>query len=205
MMRMTRTTVLSLVGVASLLCLVGCSRSASDWNETDDNRQAELVADPWIGDEGRGDFLAPAPHWSRSEPGEGVWVRPSVERTADRGGEPWQEASEEFDLAVAAGWEPVFVRCAPGEVTVDLVRPLQDGSTATARIRAQDGEFVGWDVMVAAVDLHHSDGDWVPAPPTHAPAGFDLGACLEGEADAISWSGIPALLSSTGGPVPADD
>jgi hypothetical protein len=133
-----------------------------------------------------------------------VWERPSVERSADVAGSPWRVVADEVESAQEAGWEPVFVRCAPGSVIVDVVRPLEDGSVATARVEAQDATDVGGDLVVTAVARHHSDGEWVAATPTHTPDGFDLGTCLEAEAPTVTWSGAPVLLNVTGGPAPTD-
>ncbi len=189
-----------------VLAATGCSNPPpEEWNGVDEVRQAELESDAWLTGSRAGEVSGPISQTLiRIDAADGVWNRPSVWGGAATDGELLDVASDELSAAQDADWVPVFVRCDPESVLVDLVRPLSDGGVGTARVVVGAASGGRSSVQVTAVSLHHSDGDWVLSPAAGQAAAVDVGVCLDGPVVAATWAGEPALLSSNGGPVPTD-
>jgi|GEM_PF-611869 len=163
----------------------------------------------------------------------GRFPRPSIITLSDSGATPARAVAGAVDDAVAAGWIPVYARCAgpDDEVVVHVVRRLEEGAVAVATIAAADpavlrhegigvGRPGGQDgprtvVRISAVSSAPEDLDddaFIPAVLRDGGpgpgAGIDLDDCLapaaqEPGAVAPRWIGTPAVLPREGGPLPA--
>jgi len=163
----------------------------------------------------------------------GRFPRPSITTRTDSDATPARAAASAVDDAVAAGWIPVYARCAgpDDEVVVHVVRQLRDGAVAVATIDAadpavlrQEGVGVGRPgeqdgprtvVRISAVASAPEDlDDDAFIPPVLRDGGpgpgdrVDLGDCLASAAQepgtvAPRWIGTPAVLPREGGPLPA--
>ena len=191
---------------AVALTATGCSSKApAEWNQADDARQAELESASWLAGSRAWEVSGPIrQHLRRADAADGVWDRPSVRGGAAVDGGYLDVAAGEVSAAKGAGWAPVFAWCDPQTVVVDLVRVLDDGGVGTARLEVGATRPGGSTMQLTAVSLHHSDGDWVLSPSVSELAALDVGLCLDEPVAVATWSGEPALLSSSGGPAPTD-